>query len=1203
MACIASLSGLPNPFNLLPGQSATYTVAVTIPSITPCNCATPIDSITATASTGFVVSLSSLPSLPLAGYCGTPFNIDVTITALPTAYPGMRATITINFLDSSANVLQIGYIAVNVPAIIPTRVINLGEICYGERVEITICNPSSEAETFTLSNCTCPDFVLNCEVDEPLPACVSVLELDSCECGDFIVQYLPSDTATEGDFACTFTITTATGYAEQITIQYSVGLCDWAESAWELTDGNDILPEDDTTFDPTCDLYQIGAIAEKKYLSRTLNLSTPVQLNQKFYFGSWLFAPLNSWGFDFPGKPAQGWHCTVCDVAIDGTYPMEWYGSQHSYENGSVSLIVSNSGMNVEYVYEFYLMADINSEPNGIFVENHDYLLRSALSNPEDLENNTDNSVYKTERYMMFALASELPSGTWQRDLFSIKANLVWYGENTISPLVILSDVTFDLTIPSSTQDTEYVSSIRQTTLRIEFDYQCSDPAGTVPTDAWLVAFRTDTRNNLLDPLENYVIANADLTSSVPDGIITAVVTPPTYISGNRFYAVVTVDTCPAGSTPDAVTLASYRFVLITHTNNATDKAVRTTISQEVLSINYDDLDLTFTGTATTMNMADQKYSTNALIVPVNSQVEVEINVQEAILNTEIASKTGNEITNILDSLVGVYLSIYYLVDNIRVELFNPFMLRRMGVWVNESEKRGLPALVKRNTLNFVFPFTMPDNVLRNTTSGNYKDNATGEQLNALQEVYDCQNGVILAMPDIATIESPNWMCYVPDTNEVWVSGNDLTVPTDGGIYAINLTTLAITQIVTIGGDRPVGMLYVPGVGVLASFNSGTIRYYNVFTRVPFATTSVGVFALQMIYLNAQNEVWVACAGTDEVYKINPSTQAVIGSPLTVASTPTVLAYVAGIDEVWVACGTSADVIRINRATFAIVGVPIATSSATPNAIIYASTGDVWVKSNDDTDIISTTTFAIIATINNVNQTGYGMIENGGIIYACDQNTTQLRTFDVSTYVPLVTYPTGNNPYRVLFAPGLILVANNTDEDITPYLLEPCPSIPNYSTSLRTIYSEWRFQFQMLGNEENYYHLSAFPRVRPSDTGVPIDDIKYEEYDGDTDSWVEIDEPCPDTGMMRIEIDFANNKTFLGVAVEQQPTRNNRLTEKSLPSTTIIPVESDYISNIVTTADKITFEFDFPSWIQNGAEKAPGEATQDYEFLIHILAK
>ena len=1195
MACIASLSGLPNPFNLLPGQSATYTVTVTIPNIVPCNCGSSINTISATASTGFVVTLSSLPSLPLSGYCGTPFNIDVTITALPTASPGMRGTITIEF-DHGSTPLQTAYIAVNVPAIVPTRVINLGEICYGERLEITICNPSSEAETFSLTNCSCPDFILDCAEDAPEPACVSEINLDACECGDFIVQFLPGDPTLEGDYSCQMTISTATGYAENVIIQYSVGLCDWVESAWELTDGNDILPVEQSTFDANCDLYQIGAIGEKKYLSRTLTLSAPVQLNQKFYFGSWLFAPLNSWGFDFPGKPAQGWHCTVCYVAIDGTYPMEWYGSQHSYENGSATLVVSSSGSVIEIQYEFYLMADINAEPNGIFVENHDYLLRSALSNPNDLANDTDNSVYKTERYMMFALVSELPSGTWQRDLFSIKANLVWYGENTISPLVILSDVTFDLTIPSSTQDTEYVSSIRQTTLRIEFDYQCSDPAGTVPTDAWLVAFRTDTRNNLLDPLENYVIANADLTNSVADGIITAVVTPPTYISGNRFYAEVTIDTCPAGTTPDAVTLASYRFILLTHTNNATDEAVRTAISQEVLSINYDDLDLTFTGTATTLNMADQKYSTNALIVPVNSQVEVEINVQEEILNTEIASKTGGEITNILDSLVGVYLSVFYLIDNIRVELFNPFMLRRMGVWVNESEKRGLPALVKRNILNFVFPFTMPDNVLRTTTSGNYRNNTTRNQLNALQEVYDCVSSVILTMPDVTGFAQPEYMTYVPDTNELWVANQ-------GGdeIAIIDVTNMTATVFIPLTiGDSPQVIVYVPGIGVYVVCNGANqIKQINIYTRTVTATIASPVSPQQIIYEPTINRLFVIGAFAGDLNEYNASTGALISSVATGLTQPECVTYEPSIDTIFVAGLNSNDFCIIPRSTN-IPSAPIPTILA-PKSIL-SNGSNVWIAGLNDIEVVDFTGSSL-TVINQPLLQGNGITYNAGIMYVVDTGDSKVLTFDALTFSQISTLPLDAGAKRITFGGNHLWVSQQTNSTVRPFLLEPCPAVPNYSTAFRNIYAEWRFQFQMLGNEENYYHLSAFPRVRPSDTGLPIDDIIIEEFDNDTDTWEVIPNPCLTTGQMRIEVDFTNNQTFLGIAVEQQPTRNNRLTEKSLPSTTIIPVESEYISNITTTSDKIQFEFDFPSWLANGAEKAPGEADQDYELNIHILSK
>jgi len=223
-----------------------------------------------------------------------------------------------------------------------------------------------------------------------------------------------------------------------------------------------------------------------------------------------------------------------------------------------------------------------------------------------------------------------------------------------------------------------------------------------------------------------------------------------------------------------------------------------------------------------------------------------------------------------------------------------------------------------------------------------------------------------------------------------------------------------------------------------------------------------------------------------------------------------------------------------------------------------------------------------------------------------DETSSVVRIYDTITFSPIATYATMTYPRRITFGGNYLFVSGQPlvgTDLVRPFLLEPCPAVPNYSTSLRTIYSEWRFQFQMLGNEENYYHLSAFPRVRPSDYTEPVDGIVIEEFDNDTDTWEVIPNPCLTTGQMRIEVDFTNNQTFLGIAIEQQPVRNNRLTEKSLPSTTIIPVESEYISNITTTADKIQFEFDYPSWLANGAEKAPGEADQDYELNIHILSK
>jgi len=1207
MACIASLSGLPTPFNLLPGQTVTYTVSVTIPSIPACNCASNINTITATASTGFVVSLASLPALPLAGYCGTPFTIDVSITALPTVVPGMNGVVTIEF-DHGSTPLQYGYIGVNVVGItnIGEQVINLGEICPDSLVNIPICNLSSEAETFTLTSCGCPYFNLDCGGGEEEFECITQLDLDACECGDFVIQLAQKQ---EGDYNCEFIVTTGTGYSQRIRVIFTIVPCDFTVTSWELKDVNDHVVVDDTNFDLNCDVFQLGAIGEKKKFQRVLALSSPVQLNQPFYFASWQFAPLPQWGFQFPGKPAQGWHCVVCDVAIDGVYPMEWYGSQHCFENGSATLTISNSGLTVTIDYEFYLMADLLSEPDGIFVENHDYLLRSSLANPNELQNDVDNSVYKTERYFMTALTTEIPSsGTWQKDEFKMKCNLVWYGENIITPAVILSDVTHEFTIPSSSQSTDYVSSIRNTDLRIEFDYVCSDPAGTVPTDAWLVAFRTDTRNNLLNPEENYVIANADLTNSIADGIITAIVTPPTYISGNRFYAEVTIDDCPAGSTPDLATLASYRFILLTHTSNTTEMAVRTQISREVLSINYDDLDFTFTGLVRTLNLADQKYSTNALIVPVNAQTEIEIGVPLPALDTEISAKTGGEITDALSALRAVYLSVYYLAGNVRVQLFNPFMTRRDGFWINDSEQRNNEALVNRSIprfMNFVFPFTMPDNVLRQATRANYQSDTDRNALNSLGAVLDCQAGILQPIEAINALSAPNnpnlnGIIYIREINQVWVcdSANDLVVRVDA------LTNSLLPSIALTAGDIPVSLIQV-GSKVFVSCSGGSnCRVINIYNQSITNVTGITGVGLSRFALTNSGRLFCTCSTSDEVIEINPSTEAQVGLAIAVGTLPIDIVYNPDLNQLFVGCFSSFDVYRIDM-TPVVVGAPISLSGNPFRLCNSKNNGvpKVLAVVANAIDEINLTSFAVTNHVISTGQLGsifYSEPEN--IIYLLCNADDNLCLLDANNYSEIAEYPSGDAPRDIVVMDNYIYTTTANDDKIIPYLLPPCPEVPNYSAALRNIYAEWRFQFQMLGNEENYYYEVGFPRVRER-IAEPIDSIKFEEWNDSTDTWDVIPNPCPDTGRMRIEVDFTNSQTFLGIAVEQQPVRNNRLTEKSLPSTNIIPVDSEYISAITTTADKIQFEFDYPNWIANGAEKSPGEAYQDYEFYIHILAK
>jgi hypothetical protein len=395
-------------------------------------------------------------------------------------------------------------------------------------------------------------------------------------------------------------------------------------------------------------------------------------------------------------------------------------------------------------------------------------------------------------------------------------------------------------------------------------------------------------------------------------------------------------------------------------------------------------------------------------------------------------------------------------------------------------------------------------------------------------------------------------------------------------------------------------MLYVPGVGVLASFPSGSIRFYIPTSRATITTLPVGLGSIGMIYLAQYNEVWVACNVSSEVYRINPATQTVIGSPLSVPASGCIdLAYVNTLDEVWVACQSSNDVQRIDRSTFTLTGAPIATSSTNPKQILYSQVGNVWVSSDDDIDVIDITTFAVIQTINNPSQLGYGLLENAGIIYASDAGANLIRLYDSTLFTALSTYATGTSPRNILFAPNVLLVGNKTTDDVTPYQLDCNDSLPPFTMANREILLDWTLQFDFFDNTEYYTYKQKLSRPSPSRVADFINDfvdIIIEEYQEDGNTQI-INNICPTTNTVNIQANLQSPKLPFSVGVELQPIRGGVFSSETPASPITIPADSPYITNLTPatfgSTSTISFDLNVPALPIVG----------DYEINLHFLLK
>jgi hypothetical protein len=224
----------------------------------------------------------------------------------------------------------------------------------------------------------------------------------------------------------------------------------------------------------------------------------------------------------------------------------------------------------------------------------------------------------------------------------------------------------------------------------------------------------TSANNNQESPFDNYEWSDADLTNGVPDGLITAVYMSPTYTgSGDRFYAYVQLATI---DNPDA----KWRFILVT--TDVADYSVRSVISDQFDTLNYDDVDMDFTGAIDFgLNTVTNATSVTELRgVIAGQELDTVMNWTPTMLDAQIQAKTGGVVKTALEALVGVRADVYYDaelpsgVDTLHVDFYTPTIQKVGDELVNISAQRGQPAFIDESAgeeMSLRFPFTVLDNI------------------------------------------------------------------------------------------------------------------------------------------------------------------------------------------------------------------------------------------------------------------------------------------------------------------------------------------------------------------------------------------------------------------------------------------------------------------------------------------------------------
>lgn len=1079
--------------------------------------------------------------------------------------------------------------------------VSLGTICDGQAFSLQICNSDGGTHTATIQVCGCPQ----------LTGLPTTETLDACECKTLTGTFTGLGYPNTG--SCLILIT-FNGKTSTVNVSWNEVYCQPTLDKWEFADLNGVNTISDGNFDENCTFTTAYTMGQAVFIRRSLNLVQPLVPGDELFLSQWLFAQIPEWSYQ--NYPVAGWKTRIClntpeegEPTVDGEYLMEWYGQQPSEENSQNTpfvfyAIVGNSGTRVEYKVQFNLPEDAINPPSNFPLSNHRTLLANSIRNENELNNASENSIYRNYKYMSWAFVIYRSVGSvFQDDIFSIKGLFPFYGENNAVVNFTLGALT--LQTPTG-QDTDYLSTVRTTKARIDFSFSDSNPSGTPPTDMWVYLIRNDSQNNQLDYYENYEYEQADLTNAVPSASITPV-TAPTNISGNDFYAEFDLSAIRTDLTGVEDISNNYRFIFVV--TSALDVQSRSNVTEPIQLINYDDEDLTLTGVGAKFRTVEQEYPATVgtlLGTCVNMNLETVLQANLPLSDSEVQAKTGGLIQTAFEAYRGAILKIYDQSPLTGSTLLNVQYFGAKGQLIcDKVTDNGLDPMVNNSqgaNIDMVFPFTIPDNIYRKIGREGLFQSDVAEptawsalslaSLNCVQNRESEQCDVLFALPDIAGADNPEYMAYVPDTNELWVCNfaNDT-------ISIIDVATLTITATITLTlGDQPVGITYVPQKGIYATlFGANSTVLINIYTRSVTATIATPTNPRQIIYEQSIDKLFVISPSAD-LYEINPQTNTITNSVNTGQTGGQGVTYYAGSDSLYTVANGSSDYIETPRSTF--IPNPAVSVPAQPFSI-FASANNLWIATTNTIEVYDYTN-TLITSLSYAGLAGRSIIENAGIIYVCDAGSNLVRLIDNTTFSEIATYPAVANPRRLLFGGGHLWLSQFASDSVRPYLLDCNDSLPPFTMVNRNILFNWDLEFRFFDNTEIYTIQQKLNRPSPSRLGDLVNDfvdIIIEEYPNDgTPTPIPIDNLCPTTGQVIVTANFINPQRVMSVGIELQPVRGGVYTSESSASPISIPSDSEVIYDLTPaygTTSSVSFKIDTPAL----------NLTDTYEILLHFITQ
>jgi hypothetical protein len=1082
--------------------------------------------------------------------------------------------------------------------------INFGNLCDGDTVELRICNYDGGTHNGSIRICGCEAFTFT----------PTTFTLTACQCTTITATFNGNGYPGVGNCFIEVDFNNKKSF---INLNWNEVYCDIDPVSWTFADLNNSVVLESRTFNAECDTTDNYAFAQAVYLQRTLQFAQPLVAGDELFLSQWLFAQIVDWSYQ--NYPVAGWKTRLClqpagegqDPSVDGIYAMEWYGQQPSEDNSQdtpyVYATVSGNGSQVIYRVEFNLPEDSLNAPSNFPLANHRILLANSTRNEVELNNQSENSIYRNLKYMSWAFVIYRSVGSvYQDDIFSIRGKFPFEKEGVGANAVAFFLLSTSLTTPTG-QPTQYLSTIRQTKVRVDFQFADNNVTGTPPTDMWVYLIRNDSQNNQLDYYENYEYDQADLTNLVAGNVITPV-TPPTNITSNEFFAEFDVLNLRQDLTGVENISNNYRFIFIT--TSALDRQSRSWITEPIQLINYDDQDLTLTGVEAKFRTVEQEYAGTVgtlLGTCVNMNLETVLQANLPLLDAEVQAKTGGLITTAFEAYRGATLSIYEQSPLTGSTLLNTQYFGAKGQLIcDKVTDNGLDPIVNNSqgaNIDLVFPFTIPDNVYRKIgREGLYQSEITNSNswstlslasLSCVQNRTSDQCDVLFALPDVTGFNQPEYMAYVPETNELWVSnvGSD-------NIEIIDVQSMSISALVSLtGGDSPQGIVYVPSVGVYVVCNGANqVKLVNIYTRTVTATIVAPVSPQQIIYEQSINRLFVIGALAGDLREYDALTGFFITSIATGLGQPECVTYEPSINTLFVAGLGSSSFCIIPRSTN-IPSAPILTISA-PKSIV-ANGSNVWIAGVNDIEVVDFTG-ASLTVINQPLLSGNGMTYNAGIMYVVDTTSQLVLVYDSVTFSLISTFPLDAGAKRITFGGNHLWVSQQSPDSVRPYLLDCNDSLPPFTMVNRNINLNWDLEFEFFDNTEIYTITQELNRPSPSkfaDFINDIDDIIIEEYPNDgTPTPIPIDNLCPTTGQVIVTANFFNPQKVMSVGIELQPVRGGMVSSESSASPISIPSDSPYIYDLTPaygTTSSVSFKIDTPSL----------NLTGDYEIVLHFITQ